>query len=93
MESVLKQLFYGKLFPYEHIAPSNPEFSAIHRQITGESAAWKEKLSAEDGKKLEHILELESLSGAMEVETAFLAGFRLGSMLMAEVFTGTGRLG
>jgi len=87
MKSILQGLYDGEVFPSELILSKDPEYLTVHSKISGEREYFKQKLSEEDGKRLEEFDNLYSRTNSMDSEASFLYGFRLGAMLMVEVFT------
>lgn len=88
MKSILMELYYGKLFPYENIAPKSKEYREVRERLTALISSCKETLSKEQYEALEMICDLEVQSSSMTEEKGFITGFRLASLLMIEIFTG-----
>jgi hypothetical protein len=84
--SVLKNLFYGDNIPSEHIIPANAEYQSNNKKILEEMDRWQHNLSKEEFKKLESLYDLWSASSAMVEERSFMYGFRLGCLLIIEVY-------
>jgi hypothetical protein len=47
---------------------------------------WKNRLSVDNYKELESLLELCRRAGGLETEAAFVQGFKLGALMMTEVW-------
>ncbi len=84
--SILKELFYGNIHPGEHILPTDSNYQTTAKKILDEMAYWEKKLNKEDLDKLEDLYALCSNASAMTEEQSFIYGFRLGVLLMIEVF-------
>ena len=86
-ESVLRAIFYGNYIPYENVAPKdNIEYAAINGKICDEMKYLKGILSEDIYNRLEGLEALHSEAHGISLETAFMTGFRLGVMLMTEVY-------
>ena len=88
MKSILQALYDGEIFPDELIVPKDPEYRPIHRKISAEKEYLKQKLTEEDYKRLEKIDNLLCQATSMSAYEAFSYGFKLGAILMIEIFTG-----
>lgn len=90
MKSIIEELYYGNLHPEEHIVPSNPEYRPLTRKISALMEEAKQRFSEDDFTTLEEILDLNGESSSMVVSEAFVQGFRMGVLMMVEVFCGVG---
>ena len=88
MKSILQGLYAGEVYPDELIMPKDPEYQPVNMKISEQKAYFKQKLSEEDYRKLEEFDNLCGRSSSMDSEASFIYGFRLGAMLMIELFTG-----
>lgn len=88
MNSILQGLYDGEIFPDEQIVPKDPEYRSMSKKLGEQKAYFKQKLSEEDSKKFEEFDDLYCQTRSMDSEASFMYGFRLGAMLMIEVFTG-----
>lgn len=89
MKSIIDALFEGKIVPFELIGVTgNEEHEAVNRNISEEKEYFKSKLTKEDCLRLEALENLYSQSSSIQDVETFRYGFRLGVLLMAEVFTG-----
>lgn len=88
MKSVLSELFRGKIYPDEQIVPNDPEYRNVNNKISDEMDCFEERLSREDFDKLEELYGLYSESSFIMEEHSFAYGFKLGTLLMTEVFMG-----
>ncbi len=91
-DSILKQLYNGRIYPPEQYHPSSAEYLQKSKKLS----EYYENLSSElDGlapslpDKLEQLFILKNSLSSTEVEEMYIEGFRLGVKLMAEVFTDT----
>lgn len=90
MKTILEELYDGHILPAELIVPQNPEYRLLNRKISDIKETWQKKLSEEDYKALETLLELCCESSMMEASASFGYGFKLGAMIMLEVLGGKG---
>ena len=89
MKSILDALFDGKINPYEQIGVTgDEEYDEVNRNIRGEKEYFKSKLTEQDQQRLEAFESLFSQSSSIQDVETFRYGFRLGVLIMAEVFTG-----
>jgi hypothetical protein len=92
MKSILEELYYGRIHPFERIVPQDPEYHSLNRKISGIRQTWREKLPAEDYRALEEFLDLYCDSSVLEACASFGYGFKLGALIMLEVLGGKGEL-
>ncbi|GIO33611.1 MULTISPECIES: DUF6809 family protein [Paenibacillus] len=90
MESIIEELYYGNLNPEEQIVPTDPEYRAINRKITELIEGAKKRFSESDFAALEEILDLNGESNSILIRASFTQGFRMGALVMVEVFCGEG---
>jgi len=88
MKSTLKSLFNDGIYPFEEIVPKDPEYRAVNRKISEEKQYFIQKMSSEDAQQFEKLENLYSESTSIYACECFTYGFRLGALLMGEVFTG-----
>jgi len=88
MKTILEELYDGNIYPDELIVSKDPEYRPLNKRISDMLAMWKKKLSEDDYNQLENLLDLRSQSSSMEASESFMYGFRLGALIMIEVFTG-----
>jgi hypothetical protein len=87
MESIIKDLFFGKIKPSEKLTPKdNPEYAALMKQIKGDREYFKTILSADDFTRLDGYEVSNDLIADMQSVEAFTLGFRLGAAIVAEVY-------
>lgn len=85
MKSLIKQLYYGKISPWEHLRPKNPEYHALWDKIEKQEAYLAGKLPAEERETFTEYQELIRQADCMETYEGFSHGFRLGMNLLWEV--------
>ncbi|WP_110932599.1 DUF6809 family protein [Paenibacillus bouchesdurhonensis] len=88
MKSFLEELYYGKLYPSEQIVPDDPKYRALSRQISEMMQMWRQRLSEEDFRQLEAMLDLQGESNSIHNMETFVQGFKLGASMMIEVLNG-----
>ncbi len=87
MESIIKDLFFGRLKPSEKIMPGDdPEFAALMTQLEGEREYFKGILSEDDFTRLDGYEVSNDLISDMLSAEAFTRGFRLAVTVIAEVY-------
>lgn len=92
MKNIIEELFYGNLHPEDCIVPTDPEYRPLNRKISDLMVEAKQRFSEDDFKALEEILDLNSESSSMVTSEAFVQGFRMGALVMVEVFCGEGKI-
>lgn len=92
MKSILQGLYDGEIFPDELIVPKGNPYRSVNNTIGTEKEYIKSKLSEEAYKRFEELDDLYRQSSSIEAEASFIYGFRLGAMLMIEVFAGEEKL-
>ncbi|GIP59246.1 hypothetical protein QNH46_13890 [Paenibacillus woosongensis] len=88
MKSFLEDLYYGKLYPGEQIVSNDPKYRALNREISEMMQMWRQKLSEEDFRQLEAMLDLQGESNSIHNMETFVQGFKLGASMMIEVWNG-----
>ncbi|MNJ46524.1 hypothetical protein D3C77_416560 [compost metagenome] len=88
MKSFLEELYYGKLYPSEQIVSDDPKYRALSRQISEMMQMWRQRLSEEDFRQLEAMLDLQGESNSIHNMETFVQGFKLGASMMVEVLNG-----
>ena len=82
--TLLQQIFRGELYPAETIR--NPEWKKILNAITAEREYLSGKLSETDKERLQKIDDLYQEYNNTYGDECFACGFRLGALLMIEIF-------
>ena len=86
---ILEALFEGKICPRGQIGVTgNKEYDQLNEKIGKELLYFKELVNQQDCERLEALENLYSEMASIQDLETFTYGFRLGMMLMAEVFTG-----
>lgn len=78
MDSILKHLYEGELYPEEKIVSTDPKYHSLVREINEEQNYLYELLDETDGRRLEHLGKLYMEENAMDCYAGFAYGFRLG---------------
>ncbi len=87
MESILKNLYYGKFNPDEVIDTKEPEYLKLCNKALEVMELLKKNVSVEDYKIITELMDLHNEISAFEVVDAFKYGFKSGSLIMLEIFT------
>lgn len=85
MKSIIEDLYYGKLYPSEQIVPNDPRYRMLNQQISEMMQLWRQKLSEEDFRQLEAMLDLQGESNSIHNKATFVQGFKMGASMMIEV--------
>lgn len=88
MESILKNLYYGKFNPDEVIDTKEPEYLKLCDKALEVMKLLKKNVSDEDYKIITDLLDLHNEISAFEVVGAFKYGFKTGSLIIMEIFAG-----
>lgn len=88
MKTILEELYDGNIYPDELIIPKDPGYNPINQKISDMLEMWKKKLSEDDYKQFEMFMDLRCEASSMEVSASFIYGFKLGALIMIEVFAG-----
>lgn len=91
MKSILEELYKGNLNPESQTVPTDPEYRSINGELSDLMLEVKQRFSENDFKTLEEILDLNGDTSSMLTSTAFVQGFRMGALMMVEVFCGEGK--
>lgn len=91
MKNIIEELFYGNLSPEARIVPTDPEYRPLNRKISELMEEVKQRFSENDFAALEEIMDLNGESSSMVISEAFVQGFRMGALVMVEVFCGDGK--
>lgn len=82
----IKDLFTGKSFPCEAVAPDDKEYWKLLKESHQQLERFMERLSPEDMEELELILNKRQDALHYEIAEAFTQGYSLGVQLTAEAF-------
>lgn len=86
MKSIVEELFCGNLKPEERMVPTDPDYRPLNKKISEIMQEAKDRFSEKDFATLEQILDLNGESNSMVIKEAFVQGFRMGTLVMVEVF-------
>lgn len=84
----MEDLYYGSLRPNERMNANDPDSRRINQQIIDSLEMLKERLSQEDFDQVEELLELHSESCSLHSALSFTQGYKIGALMMVEVFGG-----
>lgn len=85
--STIKDLYNGKLYPYEDISPLGIEHRQADAKLEAIYSSLIKKLPPDDVEKIKEWEHLVHSSADMQAYENFLYGFKLGIKLMHEVFS------
>ncbi len=85
-ESMVRELYYGNLSPWERKRVYNPERTALNDKINGIVEHFKNLLSPEEYKKFAEMQELESQVDVEDAVDLFEHAFCMGVRLMIDIF-------
>jgi hypothetical protein len=88
MNKILQELYFGHVPGWEVHAGITAEGKAVNKKIDAEKKYFSEVLSKEDCKRLVELDEMYRRSNSFENMNSFICAFRLGVMLMCDVFMG-----
>lgn len=87
MSSFLESLYYGQLNPVEKVASNDPQYGQLSRQISESMDGWKKRLSEDEFRELEDLLDLYRQVQGLEMAASFTDGFRLGAAMIIGVYS------
>ena len=85
-ESILNDLYYGRINPWERPCVCTHEFKEISKKIIGIEGYFRNLLSPEEFARLEELLELRGQAESIEIANVFEYAFRTGALMMIDVF-------
>ncbi|WP_336764498.1 DUF6809 family protein [Paenibacillus sp. USHLN196] len=86
MGNIIEEIYYGNLRPEENITPKNSEYRSINKEITANIEKFQKKLSEDDFKQLEELLDMIDNINSTNSCEAFVKGFKIGTLVTNEVF-------
>lgn len=89
--TMLHDIFFGRILPRERGCCTDPEYTALNRKIEEERNFLKSRLSPEDAERLEELGELYTRAAGFENAYFFADGLRFGALLMMDVLRPDGR--
>lgn len=85
---ILEQLYDGKVYPCEEIIPQNKsEYRAVSGQVGDDYEYFLKALPPEQVKRFKEMDKGRTKLSNMQAYANFEYGFKLGAMLMSEVFS------
>ncbi len=84
-ENIIKELYYGKIAPYEKQVYTK-EYNDIHKKLIATENKFLDKLDDEMKIEYENIIKLHCDLGIVYTEEKFIDGFKIGVKLVQEVF-------
>ena len=86
--SILQQLYDGRVYPCENIIPQNySQYRAISGEVGDAYEHFLKTLPPEQVKQFEEMDRKRTKLSNMQAYANFEHGFKLGAMLMSEVFS------
>lgn len=86
--NLLKDLYSGKIYPFEKIVPTDKAYRVTSEKAGELREYLQEKSSPEDKEKFRQCEQYTHEVHCMECFANFSYGFRLGVMLLLDVFSG-----
>ena len=90
MNSILEDLFNGKIFPYDNLIPKDPGFPELAKNINNTENYLRSLLSDMDKATIEKLIIMRDDLSTMENLETFSRGFRLAFMLVVDVYHNKG---
>ena len=85
-ESIVRELYYGNISPWERKRVYTPEHTALTDKIDGIAEHFKNLMSLQEYKKFAEMQELAAQVDADDVVDIFEHAFCLGVLLMIDIF-------
>lgn len=85
--SILENFYYGKCNPSERIKSKDTEFELVSQRIADAEEALKTKLPEQDYKLIEELSDLQDVLILLSA-SAYIEGYKMGALIMIEVFDG-----
>lgn len=85
MKSLLDDLYYGKISPWELHPSGNLDAAELNRKISDEERYFVQKMSVDDADRFQNLTNLYLQSNGFAASDSFACGFKLGTGLMLEV--------
>ncbi|MGQ3481362.1 DUF6809 family protein [Paenibacillus sp. TY11] len=86
--SILENFYYGKCNPSERIQSKDTEFELVSQRIADAEEALKTKLPEQDYKLIEELSDLQDVLISLLSASAYIEGYKMGALIMIEVFDG-----
>lgn len=88
----LNQSRKDSVYPDEGAVPRSTEYKILNDRMSEFMMQWREKLSTADFQAFEELIELKNDMNSLQSQESFVHGFKLGSLMMIEVYTNTEKL-
>ncbi|MDE7219474.1 MAG: hypothetical protein K2O45_07625 [Oscillospiraceae bacterium] len=85
-KSMIHELYYGNVSPWERKRILDPEFIALGKKIDDIVTHYKKLLSPEEYKKFEEMQNLQAQADVIQEAELFEYAFCAGVLLMIDVF-------
>ena len=85
MNSILKQLYYGQIRPFEVAVPRSESYRELLHTLSDAEQQFCRSLSAHQSTEYEHLSQLRQKLLSEEAEETFSIGFLLAYQLLTEV--------
>ena len=92
MEHILEQLYYGNLITYDRDIKRSSALDKAGRAFAEAEELLSAKLTGDEKRALLALLDAHSEILGISESESFCHGFRLGTLLLMDVFTGSGEL-
>ncbi|WP_043891000.1 DUF6809 family protein [Paenibacillus sp. Aloe-11] len=86
--SILENFYYGKCNPSERINSKDTEFELVSQRIADAEEVLKTKLLEQDYKLIEELSDLQDVLISLLSASAYIEGYKMGALMMIEVFDG-----
>ncbi len=90
--NLLKDLYSGKIYPFENIVPTDKEYRPTSEKAGELRDYFQEKSSPEDKGKFRQWEQYTHEVHCMECFANFSYGFRLGAVLLLDLLNGVERM-
>ena len=88
MQSIIEELYYGNVLPFERHAPRGGEYARIIKYLSRNEESLLETLTEAQKEIFEKFKDCTSELSCITEREAFSAGFILATRIMAEVMQG-----
>ncbi len=86
MQSIIEELYYGNVLPFERRAPRSGEYSRIIKYLSRNEESLLETLTEAQKEIFEKFKANQAELNSIDEVTTFAIGFKLGLRLAAEAF-------
>ena len=92
MNSILQDLYNGKIYPEEQGCPQTKEFRIMQKNLSDHQEAFLQKIGSPLDQELQEMIVEQLDVFSIEKTKSFIDGFRLGAKIVIEVFQDTSAL-